>query len=215
MSHLPSFFPVACDAWHAFAHVVPPRHDCDPAVHVQVLWDVSIEEGRDLYGPDYMDVWTIDKFHQIGASDIECDHLHGELRSSVRVFFSRPSFSPTRVACIRLFAHRYAHFSVFEAWYSMGAWQMSASMCGVLWIRGGPAGIVAKHSRQHSTILDVFFSRRFFRRFRCSSLRVRLLSSPSFRCSIRTIDRPTDRPDPIKSIRFDSARPRQTASASA
>lgn len=47
-------------------------------VRLQVLWDVSVEEGRDLYGPDYMDVWTIDKFHQIGASDIECDHLHGE-----------------------------------------------------------------------------------------------------------------------------------------
>eukprot|EP00903_Cladosiphon_okamuranus_P011690 g10995.t1 len=43
---------------------------------MKVLWDVGMEEGRDLYGPDYMDVWTIDKFHQIGASDIECDHLH-------------------------------------------------------------------------------------------------------------------------------------------
>eukprot|EP00752_Nemacystus_decipiens_P012221 g10835.t1 len=43
---------------------------------MKVLWDVPIEEGRDLYGPDYMDVWTIDKFHQVGASDIVCDHLH-------------------------------------------------------------------------------------------------------------------------------------------
>ncbi|CAM9893269.1 unnamed protein product [Pylaiella littoralis] len=43
---------------------------------MKVLWDVKVEEGRDLYGPDYLDVWSIDMFHQVGASDIECDHLH-------------------------------------------------------------------------------------------------------------------------------------------
>ncbi|CAM9275842.1 unnamed protein product [Hapterophycus canaliculatus] len=40
------------------------------------MWDVEIEEGKALYGPDYLDVWTIDMFHQVGASDILCDHLH-------------------------------------------------------------------------------------------------------------------------------------------
>ncbi|CAM9515381.1 unnamed protein product [Scytosiphon promiscuus] len=43
---------------------------------MKVMWDVEIEEGKDLYGPDYLDVWTIDMFHQVGASDILCDHLH-------------------------------------------------------------------------------------------------------------------------------------------
>ncbi|CBJ33496.1 tyrosinase [Ectocarpus siliculosus] len=43
---------------------------------MKVLWDVDIDEGKVLYGPDYLDVWTIDQFHQIGASDLECDHLH-------------------------------------------------------------------------------------------------------------------------------------------
>lgn len=57
------------------------------AAVMQVLWDVDIEQGRDLYGPDYMDVWTIDKFHQIGASDIDCDHLHGEFNMVFFFFF--------------------------------------------------------------------------------------------------------------------------------
>ena len=47
------------------------------AILYQVLWDVSTAEGQKLYGEAYLDVWTIDMFHQVGASDINCDHLHG------------------------------------------------------------------------------------------------------------------------------------------
>lgn len=49
------------------------------------MWDVDTETGRELFGPDYLDVYTIDMFHQIGASDIECDHLHGKHRSESRI----------------------------------------------------------------------------------------------------------------------------------
>lgn len=43
-----------------------------------MLWDVNTTAGREVYGERYVDVWTIDKFHQMGASDLECDHFHGE-----------------------------------------------------------------------------------------------------------------------------------------
>lgn len=39
---------------------------------------MTTEEGKALYGEHYLDVWTIDMFHQVGASDINCDHLHGK-----------------------------------------------------------------------------------------------------------------------------------------
>lgn len=31
----------------------------------QVLYDVGIEDGQKLYGDKYLDVWTIDEFHQV------------------------------------------------------------------------------------------------------------------------------------------------------
>lgn len=35
---------------------------------LQVLWKVGAEEGQAKYGNAYVDVWTIDKFHQVGSS---------------------------------------------------------------------------------------------------------------------------------------------------
>ncbi|CAM9789260.1 unnamed protein product [Choristocarpus tenellus] len=34
---------------------------------MKVLWEVPYEEGKEIYGEDYVDIWTVDHLHQVGG----------------------------------------------------------------------------------------------------------------------------------------------------
>ncbi|CAM9668790.1 unnamed protein product [Ascophyllum nodosum] len=40
------------------------------------LWAVSKEDGKEIYGDNYVDIWTINKLHHLGGSGYTCDHFH-------------------------------------------------------------------------------------------------------------------------------------------
>ena len=39
------------------------------------LWVVSKEDGIEIYGDDYIDIWTMNKLHHLGGSAYTCDHV--------------------------------------------------------------------------------------------------------------------------------------------
>lgn len=41
------------------------------------LWAVTVDggNGKGLYGPDYADIWAINRLHYKAASSEECDHV--------------------------------------------------------------------------------------------------------------------------------------------
>lgn len=79
------------------------------------LWKVRGQggEGRNLYGPDYTDVWAMSSFHFAASSDPECDHVSLYclfnllccLGKSCRYFF-RSSFSYNGAEVVPFGKHR-------------------------------------------------------------------------------------------------------------
>lgn len=39
------------------------------------LWDVKAAEGRERFGEDYADVWTLTRVHFAAGSQVTCDHV--------------------------------------------------------------------------------------------------------------------------------------------
>ncbi|CAN0120149.1 unnamed protein product, partial [Discosporangium mesarthrocarpum] len=53
------------------------EEDKEALLHtMKILYDVPLDEGRSLYGPEYLDLWSLYKIHFRGASDINCDRFH-------------------------------------------------------------------------------------------------------------------------------------------
>ncbi|CAM9131049.1 unnamed protein product, partial [Discosporangium mesarthrocarpum] len=43
---------------------------------MRIMWDVSTEEGRKIYGEGYTSAWDLNVIHFIAGGDLECDHFH-------------------------------------------------------------------------------------------------------------------------------------------
>ena len=39
------------------------------------LWVVPLDDGKEMYGDDYLDIWTINKLHHLSGSGYTCDHV--------------------------------------------------------------------------------------------------------------------------------------------
>ncbi|KAH8097764.1 hypothetical protein JL720_675 [Aureococcus anophagefferens] len=46
---------------------------------MQTLWNTSTEAGSRLYGPAYLDINDLSKYHVTLSSDVTCDHMHDGL----------------------------------------------------------------------------------------------------------------------------------------
>ena len=45
------------------------------ASQMHQLWVVSKEDGMEMYGDNYIDIWTMNKLHHLSGSGYTCDHV--------------------------------------------------------------------------------------------------------------------------------------------
>lgn len=53
---------------------------------MSTLWKVNADEGggRELYGEQYTDVWSVNSLHYSAASEASCDHVSSDREVGLR-----------------------------------------------------------------------------------------------------------------------------------